>query len=175
VNVSRCYPEKAQGFLLRCFARVRERRPEAKLWILGVGPLQEQLKALCRQLNLDGPVRFLGFVEDLASTLALADVQVHPSHAEGVPQAVLAGMAAGLPVVGSQVGGLPEILGDGRGILVADLNLDVFANAIEELIEDAALRRSLGERARRFVKSDYSLASATRRLEQTYTDLVLNP
>lgn len=171
-NIARLHPEKAQDSLLRSFRRVREACPNARLWILGVGPLEQRLRTLCTELGLDDRVTFVGFVDDLPGILPLIDIQVHPSHAEGVPLAICSGMAAGLPIVASRVGGLPEVLDHGRnGVLVQPGDDEAFAEAVIKLVRDPRRRRDLGDAARRFIETDYSLDTAVRKLEETYEQM----
>lgn len=169
VNVARFYPEKCHDFLLRCFRRVRDAKPQTKLWIAGVGPLEEQTKKLCTELGLDSHVRFVGFVRDLPEMLSLVDAQVHPATIEGVPLAICSGMAAELPIVASGVGGMPEILNYGRnGLIVPAGDEGKFVAAVLSLIDDPGEGRRLARAARHFIENDYSLTTAVRRVEQTY-------
>jgi L-malate glycosyltransferase len=173
INVARFYPEKAQVFLLECFALIAAQRPHVLLWLAGVGPLEGELKAAVDRLGLAQRVRFLGFVVDLPRMLALADIQVHPAHIEGVPLAICEGMAAGLPIVASEVGGLPEILDHGaNGILVPGLARDRFAAEVLRFVDNPRQASEFGIRARRFIENDYSLQTAIRRVEATYRELV---
>jgi len=176
VNVARFYPEKAQDKLLEGFARFAAQWPKAELWIMGCGPMEEELQAYSTQLGLDGRVRWLGFVEDLMPSLQLADMMVHPSHAEGVPLAVCSGMALAMPVVASDVGGVKEVLKHGEnGILVPAASdpafLDQFVDAMATLAGNPAERERLGLAATRFIEKDYSIAAATRQLEDYYLAL----
>ncbi len=173
INVARFYPEKAQVFLLECFARIAAQRPRVVLWLAGVGPLEDELRATVERLGLQKSVRFLGFVVGLPDLLALADIQVHPAHIEGVPLAICEGMAAGLPIVASEVGGLPEILDHGaNGVLVPGHSHERFTAEVMRLIDDPQLAAGYGVRARRFIENDYSLRTAIRRVEATYRELV---
>ncbi|WP_457424714.1 glycosyltransferase family 4 protein [Roseateles sp. P5_E7] len=172
INVARFYPEKAQVFLLECFARLLQQRPGLLLWLAGVGPLEAEIRAAAQRLQLGGSVRFLGFVPDLPPLLALADIQVHPAHIEGVPLAICEGLAAGLPIVASDVGGLPEILAGGRnGVLVPGLDVERFAAAVLSLVDDPERRQALGARGRHFIENDYSLRTAVAHVEATYDEL----
>lgn len=174
INVARFYPEKAQNFLLECFARLAAQRPRLRLWIAGVGPLENKLCATAERLNLGDKVSFLGFVAELPQLLALTDIQVHPAHIEGVPLAICEGMAAGLPIVASSVGGLPEILDYGRnGLLVPTLDHESFGAALLRFVDDPVLARQFGDRARQFIENDYSLRTAIGRVEDTYRELAL--
>jgi glycosyltransferase involved in cell wall biosynthesis len=177
VNNARFYPEKAQAALLQAFKTVRERCPEALLWLLGTGPLEGQLRALAHDLDLEPFVRWFGFVDDPIAVLKLADVQVHPSRAEGVPLAICDGMAVGLPIVASAVGGIPEMIADGEsGILVPGERepafQDAFVAALVRLVGNPAERARLGAAARRFLETEYSLPAAVRALEATYAGVV---
>lgn len=172
VNIARLYPEKAQDALLRIFREVRRDHPQTRLWIAGVGPLEAELKALCHSLELDGQVEFLGFQTDLPRLLALADIQVHPAHIEGVALAVCEGMAAGLPIVASAVGGLPEVLDGGKGYLIAAGDEAGFAATVGAVIDDPGAARVRGAKARDFIRKEYSLEAAVRKVESTYRDLL---
>lgn len=173
INVARFYPEKAHVFLLESFALILKERPDTWLWLAGVGPLEAEIRTSIERLGIARRVRLLGFVVNLPQLLALTDIQVHPAHIEGVPLAICEGMAAGLPIVASQVGGLPEILDNGRnGLLVDGLQYEQFAQAVQGLMDDPQRARAYGDRARHFIENDYSLRSAVRRVESTYRELV---
>ena len=173
LSVARFYPEKAHVFLLECFAKLRLNRPAIKLWLAGVGPLESEIRAAAKRLALGDAVRFLGFVSDLPPLLMLADIQVHPALIEGVPLAICEGMAASLPIVASEVGGLPEILDGGRnGVLVPGLDHDKFVAAVQTLIDQPGRAQLLGQTARRFIENDYSLRTAVARVEATYEEMI---
>lgn len=168
-NVARFYPEKAQAFMLRCWKRVVVACPQARLWIYGVGPLENDLLSLRDKLGLQQSVSFLGFASHLATELELCDIQLHPSFAEGVPIAVCSGMAAGLPVLATRVGGLPEVIEHGsNGILVPVSDEDGLVRELTGLISTPSRRRSLGEAARRFIEQEYSLEAAGEKLCAVY-------
>ncbi len=177
VSVARLYPEKAHDRLLHCFREIVNRRPQTRLWIVGTGPLQANVEALRCDLGLAATVKMCGFLNDLHGHLRCLDIQVHPSHGEGVPLAVCSGMASGLPVIASDVGGLREVIQHGiTGILVPPAGDEAFprrfVDAVIRLIDDGEERRRLGAAARHFIENDYSVAAATRQLENTYRNLV---
>ena len=172
--VARFYPEKAHHRLLRNFEEIHQRAPETHLWMVGVGPLEEQLRQACTRMGLDGAVTFMGFFDDLAGRLPWIDIQVHPSDMEGVALAICTGMAAGLPLVCTDVGGVSEVIHDGRtGRLVPHGDDRAFIEAVLRLVRDPGERRTLGEGARRFIQSDYSLAKAVKGVEETYLDMMV--
>ncbi len=176
-NVARCYPEKAQDLLLETFAEVVAREPRAHLWLFGTGPLENELKAQARSLGLDEAVEFVGFAPDIDTQLQLTDAQLHPSYAEGVPLAVCSGMAAGLPLVASSVGGIPEMIDDDvNGLLVPGADdpdfRRAFIAATERLVREPETRARLGEAARRFMHEEYSMEAAMRQLFDTYAEFL---
>jgi glycosyltransferase involved in cell wall biosynthesis len=175
VNVARIHPEKAHDQLLRSFRSIHDRHPNTKLWISGIGweYLEKELLALRKTLGLDEAVEFVGFRQDLWPMLDAADFMVHPSHVEGVPIAILYGMAAGLPIVVSDVGGVFEVIKTGQtGVRVPENDVEGFADAVCGLIEDPARARALGDAARHFVRTDYSIATAVRKVEDTYYEVL---
>jgi glycosyltransferase involved in cell wall biosynthesis len=173
INVARFYPEKAHDVLLEGFRQMREREPGLRLWLLGVGPEEERIRALTKEQGLEESVRFLGFRSDLEQVLSLADIMVHPSHMEGVPLAILSGLAAGLPVVATAVGGLPEVVRNGEsGILIPPGRPDELASAVLGLAGDEGRCRELGAAAKRFIEEEYSLDAAARRVTSLYKEML---
>jgi glycosyltransferase involved in cell wall biosynthesis len=174
VNVARLYPEKAQGLLLECVAEIVRSRPRIKLWFMGVGPLETALKERVAALGLEQHVTFLGFVMDLHRTLLSADIQVHSSYAEGVPLAVCSGMAAGMPIVATAVGGIPEILRhEETALLVANGDGPAFVRETIRLIDDAELRQKLSRRAKESSETEFSLETAAAVLTAQYEKLAV--
>jgi len=138
-NVARLYPEKGQARMLQIWRRIVNQCPNAVLWIYGVGPLQNELEELTRELSLNDSVVFKGFASNLMDELELCDVQLHTSFNEGVPIAICAGMATGLPIVSTAVGGIPEVIKD----QVTGLLVDV---ADEQAIEDKTIELIVRQR-----------------------------
>jgi len=175
LNVARIDPEKAHDQLLRSFRVIHERCPRARLWICGVGSarLEEELQQLRERLNLTSSVEFLGFRQDLWSLLDLADIMVHPSHVEGVPIALCHGMAAELPIVVSDVGGVGEIIKHGQtGWLVPENDEAAFAEAVVRLIREPARARELARNARHFIQTEYSIEAAVERVAHIYDEVL---
>ncbi len=173
IYVARFWPEKAHDVMLRGFRRVLNQRPEAMLWLAGDGPCLSAAQALSEDLGLTSRTRFLGYRTDVADLLALADIQVHPSDLEGVPLAVCEGMAAGLPIVATATGGIPEVLRhEESGLLIERQRPDRLAAAVLRLIGDPGECTRLGAGARRFIEQEYSLRAATARLEAVYESMV---
>lgn len=143
--LGRLSPEKAPEVLLRA-----TRDTEALVLFAGEGPLRGTLEAEAKGTR----TRFLGFVADVGPVLAAADVLALPSWTEGLPMAVLEAMAAGVPVVGSAVGSLPEVLGEGAGLLILPGDATALREALARL-RDPELRASLATKARARVEARY--------------------
>jgi glycosyltransferase involved in cell wall biosynthesis len=149
--VGRLSPEKAPEVLVRA-----ARDTDATLLFAGDGPLRPALEAEAGER-----ARFLGFVDDVDEVLAAADVLALPSRTEGLPMAALEAMAAGVPVVASAVGSLPEVLGGGAGLLVPPGDAGALRAALLRL-RDARLRAELARAARARVEARYGAAAMAR-------------
>jgi len=159
--VGRLSPEKAPEVLLRAI-----RGTSLRLLVAGEGPLRTALEAEADPEQ----VRFLGFLPDVGTVLAAADVLALPSRTEGLPMAALEAMGAGLPVVASAVGSLPEVLSDGAGVLVPPGDVAALRRALEQLSVPRE-RGAVAAEARRRVESRYSAGTMARR----YRELLYQP
>jgi glycosyltransferase involved in cell wall biosynthesis len=116
----------------------------------------ESLVSLAKELKVDDSVRFAGHVSDVAGLLSAADVSVFSSRSEGCPNAVLESMAAGLPVVGTDIEGIREVLGPNGAQFLAPLeDADGLASVLLKLANDPALRACLGHENRALVHANY--------------------
>lgn len=166
-------PVKNHAGLLRAFARAARpgggATPKMRLVLLGGGPLRAELESLARELGVADSVAFLGFRLDVAPVLAASDALVLFSESEGLPLCVLEGMAAGLPIVSSDVGALREVIAEGEsGLLVAKGDEAALASALSRLASDAPLRERLGGAGRRTLLARFSLASMVERYAALY-------
>lgn len=174
--VARLQPEKGVATFLKAAARTAPRFPEAHFIVAGDGPLRQELVALAEDLGLRDRVRFLGFRSDASALMASLDVLVVPSLTEGSPLVTLEAMAAGVPVVASAVGGIPDQIRDGKeGLLVPPGDTGAMAEAIAALLRDPARARSLGEAGRRRATSVFSHAVMVRRIEDVYREVLGRP
>ena len=108
--IGRFVPAKGYSILIDAFARIAATAPQAELSIFGYGPLESELAAQIERLHLQGRVRLAGRTSDPAAALQSLDVFIMSSVNEGLPLVILEAMAAGLPVVSTNVGGIPEVL-----------------------------------------------------------------
>ncbi len=165
ITVSALSSGKGHGDLLRAAAAAASSAPLLRLWIVGEGPLEPRLREENRALGLEGRVQFLGFRTDIQALLHAADFFCLATHSEGLGSSILEAMAAGLPVVATRVGGIPEIVEEGStGVLVPPSDPGALAAAMEQMALDAGLRDAMGAASRK--RAD--LFSADRMAEGTY-------
>jgi len=142
---------------------------DAQVLFCGVGEKQPELEALARELGMGSRVHFLGFRRDVAQLLAASDVFVFPSWQEGLPVSQMEAMAAGLPCVVSDVRGNADLVQTGEGgFLRRPDDYEGMAADIRRLLDDAALRRQMGERNRRVIQN-YSLEHVLAQMAALYT------
>lgn len=146
--VGRLSQEKGIDILLHALAEFRGQTPKftARLAVVGDGPLREELETLARQLGVDAT--FMGWRDDVPALLGEMDMLVLPSRSEGLPLALLEAMAAALPAVAADVGGVREAAIDGKtALLVPPGQPSAMAAAIARLCGDAPLRTAMGQAA----------------------------
>jgi glycosyltransferase involved in cell wall biosynthesis len=149
VSVGNLYFVKGYDILLRALSRLDpEDTASWCLAIAGRGEEEPALRAQAAELGLSSQVRFLGFRTDVGDILAAANLFVLPSRSESHPLAVLEAMLAGLPIIASSVGGVPDtIRHDKEGLLVPPVDPEALAAAIQDLISDPCRRARLGKAA----------------------------
>jgi glycosyltransferase involved in cell wall biosynthesis len=173
--VARLQPEKGVTNFLKAAARIAPQFPEAHFVVAGDGPLRQQLADLAEDLDLGSRVHFLGFQSDASALMRFLDVLVVPSLSEGSPLVTLEAMAAGVPVVASAVGGIPDqIRHDKEGLLVPPDDTDALGDALLALLRDPDHARRLGEAGRRRASSQFNHATMLRQIEDVY-HAVLGP
>jgi len=160
--------------MLRAFARVRERRAEAHLLLVGRGSLQEETEALVGELGLADSVRFLGVRSDIPEVMSAADGYVLSSAWEGMPMVLLEAAAAGLPTVATRVGGNHEVVRDGEtGFLVPPGDDAALAEAMLKLMAlPVSERRAMGDAGHHHVRSHYGLGRVAERWEELYREVL---
>ncbi|HVS64175.1 MAG TPA: glycosyltransferase [Thermoanaerobaculia bacterium] len=143
-TLTRLFEAKGLEYLIDAMPTILESCPQARVLILGDGPLRADLERRARQLELTDRIRFLGFQQDVAAHLRLFTVMVMPSLEEGMPLAALESVAAGVPVVATRVGGLPDVVLEGEtGMLVEPGDADGLAKVLVRVLGDPELQESL--------------------------------
>jgi glycosyltransferase involved in cell wall biosynthesis len=170
-TLTRFFEAKGIRYLIEALPAVLAAVPDARLLLVGEGPLRDDLERQARELGVDDRVVFAGFRHDVAAHLALFTVMALPSLEEGMPLAALESVAAGVPIVGTRVGGMPDVVLEGRtGLLIEPEDTQGLAEALVrvlgdlELLED--LRRGCREERQRFSFDHYR-----DRLTQLYQEL----
>ncbi|MEO8435282.1 MAG: glycosyltransferase family 4 protein [Pyrinomonadaceae bacterium] len=172
--VGRLSREKGHRDLVDAITRLRELNSELKfkLVVVGEGPEREDLERAVSQKGLAAFVLFIGHVENISPYYAIADALALPSHSEGSPNVLLEAMAAGLPVIATAVGGVPEIaINNQNALLVASRDSDSFARALNRLLTDTELARGLGSAAATHVIENFSPSAYARSLLRVYRSL----
>ena len=175
VSVGRLSREKGHVDLVRALARLTELHPALrfKAVIVGDGPERARVEAEAASSGLGDRVVFAGYADDVRPFYAAADVKALPSHSEGSPNALLEAMYAGVPVVATAVGGVPEVAADGEtALLVPAHDPQAFAAALGRVLNDAALARALAANAEAHVSAHFSPEARTRALVEFYSGLV---
>lgn len=166
---ARLTEQKGLAYLLRALPAVIARHPDVVLLVAGDGPLRPALEAQAAELGVAPHVRFLGMRDDIAALLRACDVYALPSVWEGLPMAILEAMAAGLPVVGSDVGGVSTAVEHGvTGLLVPERDPARLAEALLAVLGDRVLRRRLGDEARRVFERRFTAEAMARAYEALY-------
>ncbi len=162
---------KGHATLIRAAHLAAAERPDLHWAVAGQGPLRASLDALIRELGIENRVHLLGEVPEAVRLVAAADLFVMPSSMEGLGTSILDAMALGVPVVGTRAGGIPEMLGNGAGRLVAPDDPAELAAAVMEVLGDAAARETLIVRAREAVArfSDERMAEGVLRVYRSLT------
>ena len=172
VHVGRFAPPKNHALLVEAFAQVRADTP-LYLLLVGGGELQDAVREQVAALGLESRVRFLGVRADVADILRASDMFVLSSRVEGNPLSVMEAMAAGLPVVSTAVGGVPELVQEGAtGLLVPPDDAGALAQAMQALVDDPVRRQAMGAAARRHAVAHFDIRHTVRGYEQLYERLL---
>ncbi|MSR23320.1 MAG: glycosyltransferase family 1 protein [Gemmatimonadetes bacterium] len=169
----RLFKKNGVEFLIRAVPKIRARIPQVRVLVVGDGPERPALEALSREVGAAGAVEFLGARPhgEMPGLLCSGEIAVFPSLMEATSVAALEAMACARPVVATAVGGLPEIVDDGVGILVPPKDPSALADGVVRLLEDRDLRGK-GRRARERVVALWSNARLVGRHLEIYEDLV---
>jgi glycosyltransferase involved in cell wall biosynthesis len=168
----RLTPQKNPAALVRALPLVRELASQARLMLVGGGEEEAALRQLAARLRVDENIVWTGEIDDPRPLYALCDVVAQPSRWEGCPYSVLEAMAAGRPVVARRVGGVPELLAPGSGILYRSQQPHVAADHIAALAQDGARREEVGRAAHIRVGDGFRLDSMVQATLSVYRSVV---
>jgi glycosyltransferase involved in cell wall biosynthesis len=172
--VGRLSLEKGAAVLIEAASKICPDFPQAFFVVVGDGPLRSSVEAGVRELGITGQFLFTGERNDVDQIYRSFDVYVLPSFQEGMPMALLEAMAAGLPVVATKVGGVPDLVCDPSvGTLVEPGDPTAFAAGIRGLLSDQSRRERMGSNARRRVEDHFSAAAMARNYGELYQEALL--
>lgn len=172
--IANLHPIKGQEDVVRAVATLATRHPGLHLILVGEGERRAPIERTAASLGVSDRVHLLGHRADVPAILARCRMLVSSSYAEGLSNSVIEGMASGLPVIATSVGGNPELIdGKSRGILVPPRSPSRIADSIEGLLRDGDRARSLGRRARSFVEDNLEIGIMARSFDRLY-ESVLN-
>jgi glycosyltransferase involved in cell wall biosynthesis len=169
VVVGRLYEAKGLEWAVAAVPSILERRPEFRLLLVGEGPLEQELRRRVAQNGLTDTVVFAGRRDDVPRILKAADLLILPSEAETAPLTVLEGMAAGLPVVATDVGGVAEAVERGvTGLLIEPRDPRAIAEAVLSVGALPDRGAAMGDAARRAVRAQFSTEALVDRVTKLY-------
>lgn len=171
--VARLTAQKGHTTLLRAMPEVVRQFPTAQLVVVGDGELRPELQRCTNQLGIESHIHFLGYHDNAAAMMSGFDVFVHPSRWEGFGLVFLEAMAAGLPIVATQVGSIPEIVQHGRtGLLVPVDDAQALSQAICTLLADRHLAQNMGQAGRRRLEREFTHTAMVERTCAVYAQLL---
>ena len=168
-TVGNLYPVKGHTYLLKAASKVVKAFPPTKFLFIGRGKMRRELEVEAEELGIAENVMFLGFRSDIPDLLSVMDIFALPSLSEGLSLSILEAMAAGKPVVATDVGGNSEIIVDNEvGFLVPPRDPHAIASKMLLLLENKGLAREMGERAQNRVEGAFSLERMVKTYEELY-------
>jgi glycosyltransferase involved in cell wall biosynthesis len=174
--LSRFIREKGMFELVEAFTRITHDFPDARMVMAGDGPARDELEQAITAAGLEDKITLPGYVrdQDKAAVLADADIFVLPSYSEGCPVSMLEAMAAGQALVSTPVGGIPDILHDGKnGVLIDSAEPDLIYDALHKLMSSPELVRTISETNKEVAWRCYEAGVITGKIEEYYRKALL--
>lgn len=158
LSIGRLTYQKGHEFLVQAMAKVVSHFPNGKIGICGDGPLRSQLEKQIKEAGLSNHVNLLGAWEDVSPLLASAEIFILPSRWEGLSRALMEAMAAGLPVIATEVDGIKDLITNGvNGLLVPSEDAEALRNSILQLIDNTEMRKRIGAAGQAHVIQTHSV------------------
>lgn len=167
--VARLAEVKGHQYFLEAAEIISREKKDVKFVIAGSGPMENMLKEQARGLGIESRVVFTGFMENIYEILNILDINVISSLSEALCLSLIEGMSIGKPSVGTETGGVPEVVRAGyNGFLVPAGNSEGLAVAVLKLIDDPQLREIMGDRGRRLAAESFTAAAMAKGIEELY-------
>lgn len=173
--VGRLIPIKDPSFAIESFAKTSEANGKLKLMFVGEGPLKKNLEKLTNELKMEKTVIFTGHIEhkDLPDYYSAADVLLVTSSYDNFPNVVLEAMACELPIIATNVGGIPmQMINNANGFLVKYRDLEELKNKMLEMTENENFRKEAGKKNKEKVKLKYNWLNSAKKLKKIYENLL---
>ncbi|NOZ64410.1 MAG: glycosyltransferase [Caldiserica bacterium] len=171
--IANFYPEKGQRFFLEAVPHIKREFPETEFILAGEGEKRKAMENLCKEMGIDGMVKFLGLCEDIPAILSSLQVLVIPSVREGLPNVLLEALSTGTPVVATRVGGIPEVIRQGEeGILIPPGDPMSIKQAVCFLLSHPEKAREMGRKGRKLAENRFSLQRMLQDYEGMYLSLL---
>lgn len=176
VTVGRLVYKKGHEYLVEAAPQILKMCPSIYFLFLGDGPEEAELRQEVRRLGIEEHVIFAGMLDNIDLELAGADIMIHPSKEEPFGIALLEGMRAGLPIVASRVGGIPEVVVDGKtAILFEPRSPEAIADAVEKVLQDESLMHRLGQAGHERLRKEFPYRVMIDRVEKVFAAVVESP
>ncbi len=172
-TISEITEKKGIDLLIQAFELLIQKKHPFQLLVIGEGPLRGELQNRYRHFAESHDIHFLGYQRDVRSYLSISDLFVLPSLGEELPFSILEAMAAGVPVIATDVGGIPEIIRHGEsGWLIKPGEAHELTSALSYLMHDKTMAQRLAANALRLVQKKFSLSAMADRTEKIYQSLL---
>ena len=171
--VAQLIPRKGHRYLLKAMPDLLERFPNLHLLLFGKGPLEAEISKQIHALGLDRQVSLAGFRDDLPRIFSCLELLVHPALIEGLGVALLQAASAGVPIVASDAGGMPEaVRHEINGLLVPPASARALGDAIGRLLEEPAMARRMGQSGAAMMQQEFSVERMVERNLALYRELL---
>lgn len=171
--VARLAAVKGHKYLIQAAEQVLKQRDNIKFLLAGTGPLEEQLKKMVSDMGIQDKVIFTGFIKDIERIYNIIDVNVITSTSEALCLSLVEGMSLSKPMIGTDVGGVPELVISGEtGLLVPAEQAKALEEAILKLADDSSLRDVMGRNAREMMQEKYSASAMAAEISRLYGEVV---
>ena len=173
INVGSFVKEKNHSYLLEIFALYFKEDQENELWLIGDGPLRNQLEEQAKNLGIDQNVKFWGYQNNAVAYIKAADIMVMPSKIEGLPGVILEALSCGKPVIASAVGGIPEVVNnDQNGYVIKEFDKSDYVYKIKKVLMDQALRERMSANAQKLIQEEFLMPKIAKHFESIYKDIL---